>query len=194
MIKISLLLLCAYVLGSIPFGVIVARLKGVDIQKVGSGNTGATNIYRNLGVVPGAIVFIADMIKGYAACWLVGFFLPGSYWPITLAGLLVIFGHNVSIFLKGKGGKGASTGVGVLLFISPLITAIIFVVVIIIIKTTRYVSVATLTAATIMPIIFIITAQPAAYLCLVLLSMVLIWYKHIPNIKRLVDGTENKIL
>ncbi|MFC1478935.1 glycerol-3-phosphate acyltransferase, partial [Candidatus Margulisiibacteriota bacterium] len=167
---------------------------GVDIQKIGSGNTGATNIYRNLGAVPGAIVFIADMLKGYAACWLVSVFLPGSYWLITFAGLLVILGHNVSIFLKGKGGKGASTGVGVLLFISPLITAFIFIVVVVIIKTTHYVSAATLTASTLMPIIFIITAQPIAYLCLTLLAMALIWYKHIPNIKRLVDGTENKIL
>ncbi|MFA5928472.1 MAG: glycerol-3-phosphate 1-O-acyltransferase PlsY [Candidatus Margulisiibacteriota bacterium] len=193
MTKQITLLALAYFLGAIPFGVLIAKAKGVDLQKFGSGNTGATNVFRALGLVAGGTAFLADGAKGYLACWLMNWFLPDQYLMITLAGAFALIGHSYSLFLKGKGGKGAATGVGIMLFLAPVITLIIAITVAVLIFTTRYVSLATLTAATLTPVLFIIYRQPTEYLFLAVVAGVFIWYKHIANMKRLVVGTENKI-
>ena len=186
-------LVLAYFLGAIPFGIIVARAYGVDILTKGSGNSGATNVFRAVGALPGAIVFFADMFKGFFACIIASSLANGNPWIIAGAALLAILGHNYSIYIKGKGGKGAATGVGVLLFISWQITICLILLVVVIVGITRYVSLATLINATITPLAFILTKQPAPYIGLSLLVCLFIWIKHIPNVKRLIKGTENKI-
>ena len=186
-------LILAYLLGAIPFGIIVARVCGVDILSKGSGNSGATNVFRALGPFPGALVFFADMLKGFLACTIASSLSGGNPLLIAGAALLAILGHNYSIYIKGKGGKGAATGVGVLLFISWPITICLILLVVIVVWLTRYVSLATLIISLLTPLVFIVTQQPTPYVGLSLLVCFFIWLKHIPNVKRLVNGTENKI-
>lgn len=193
MLEIILSFILAYFMGAIPFGIIVAKGCGVDLLTKGSGNSGATNVFRTLGPLPGATVFLADMIKGLAACGVASWLSSGNTWSIAGAALIAILGHSYSVFLKGKGGKGAATGVGILFFVSWKITIGLLILTVLIVASTKYVSLASLTIAATTPLIFIITRQPLPYISLALIACVLIWVKHIPNIKRLLAGTENKI-
>jgi len=188
-----LLLISAYLLGSIPFGVIIAKLRGVDLQQVGSGNTGATNVFRALGLPAAVFVFFLDGLKGYLACWLLQVFTEGNPWFIAGAAVCVMVGHTYSIFLKGKGGKGAATGVGILLQIAPGIGVIAVILTVTLIFLTRYVSVTSLVIAAVLPILFYTMDKPLAYLVLSVFGGLFVWLKHIPNIKRLLAGTENKV-
>ena len=189
----TLSLIIAYLFGAIPFGLLVAKWKGVDIRTLGSGNTGATNVFRMIGPIPGVMVFTADFLKGFLACWLMHVVAPQAFGLIALAGALAIIGHSYSIFMKGKGGKSAATGLGVLCFLSPLITIVIAVIFIVIAKATRYVSLATLICATLVPLAFLWSRQPAPYLLLAAIGSMLIIVRHRANIERLRKGIENKI-
>jgi len=191
--RVLLLFLLSYLLGSIPFGVIVSKFFNVDIQKVGSKNIGATNVFRVLGPLPGSFVFLADLLKGYLSCFIMSYYYPNNYWFIVIAALLVLIGHSHSIFLEGKGGKGAATGLGVLFFISYKITILVIFSFLIIVLLTRYVSVATSIMVILIPILFLWTRQPFPYLMISLSAGFFILFKHIPNFKRLQKGEENKI-
>jgi acyl phosphate:glycerol-3-phosphate acyltransferase len=197
--KILLLLVFGYLIGSIPFGLLAGKIKGVDIRKVGSGNIGATNIYRTLGIVPALAVFILDMLKGTAAVCLAQSLLPLSTpylsreYYIILAGVAAIVGHMFSVFLKGKGGKGAATSLGILLGVTPDLFVIAIIYVIVCIAVTRYVSVTSITGVILLSILMFVFHKPAAYGIFTVVVAVLMIYKHIPNIKRLMDGTEPKI-
>jgi glycerol-3-phosphate acyltransferase PlsY len=188
-----LLLVVAYLLGAVPFGVLVARMCRVDIQKLGSGNTGATNVFRVLGPGPGLLVFALDFLKGVLACAMMQWLYPNAYAAITLSATFVLVGHSYSIFLHGKGGKSAATGLGILAFISWPIAVALAVIAAVIIKVTRLMSVATLTVATLVPILFLMTQQPLPYVVLGTFAMGLIWIRHIPNVKRLLAGEEHSI-
>lgn len=192
-IEVAISSTLAYFLGAIPFGIIVAKACGVDILSKGSGNSGATNVLRSIGPIPGAIVFLADMFKGLLSCLLASTISQGDPAIIALAALLAILGHNYSIFLKGKGGKGAATGVGVLFYISWPLTLLLLFLATAIIALTRYVSVASLVNATVAPVAFYLTGQPLPYVLLAILVCIFIWIKHIPNVKRLIAGNENKL-
>jgi len=187
-----LILVLSYFLGSIPFGMIVARVKGIDLAKTGSGNIGATNVFRSVGKGLGVLVFFLDMLKGFLPVYIASAASQNHYF-IMLCGILAIAGHMFSPFLKFKGGKGVATGLGVILAIAPYLFILSFLLGISIITITGYVSLASITGSVFLTILMFRGGQPLPYVWMVFMITVFIIYKHIPNIKRLLNGTENKI-
>lgn len=189
--RVFLTVLAGYFIGSIPFGVIVSRLFNIDITKYGSGNIGATNVLRTLGVIPGIIVLTLDLIKGTLAAYLGTLIIKDPLW-VVLVGLAAILGHMFSIFMGFKGGKGAAVGLGVLLAIAPEIFLAAALLVIIIIALTRYVSLASIFGPWLVAALMYFLNKPLPYLWATILVAILMVIKHIPNIKRLLTGTERK--
>ncbi len=186
------LLVVAYLCGSIPFGVVIGKLfYGVDVRQHGSGNVGTTNVSRVLGKRAGVAVLVCDMLKGYIpaviAAWL---FDP---WFAVFIAAAPVVGHMYSVFLKFKGGKGIATGAAVVLALVPLVFAIIFTVWIVLLLTTRYVSVASLTAATLVPVLAVVLHEPLPYQIAGVLVTLVIWWAHRGNLKRLRAGQENRV-
>jgi glycerol-3-phosphate acyltransferase PlsY len=186
------LFVTAYLVGSIPFGVVIGKLfYGVDVRQHGSGNVGTTNVFRVLGKKAGIAVLICDMLKGYVpaviAAWL---FHP--WFAIFIAAAPVV-GHIYSVFLKFKGGKGIATGAAVVLALVPVVFAIILVVWIVLVLTTRYVSVASLVAATLVPVLTIVFREPLPYEIAGVLVAVIVWWAHRGNLQRLRSGQENRV-
>jgi glycerol-3-phosphate acyltransferase PlsY len=196
--RIVLSLVAAYFLGSMAFAAWIARLHGVDIFKVGSGNPGMTNVWRTLGWKPALPVVILDAGKGYLACWL-AYHLTGSQ-PWTLAaGVVAVLGHSFTCFARFKGGKGVLTGFGVFLFFTPISALAGLVAWSAVVLKTRYVSLGSITAAIVLPIGILLEAHyrqdPGLYpvLAVALLVGGFVLYRHRANIARLAAGTENKI-
>lgn len=190
--KLGLLFAFSYLLGSIPFGLIVGLLKGVDIRKLGSGNIGATNVSRFLGKGPAAIVLITDTLKGVLPVLVVKH-LGFSAQFVVLSGLLAILGHSFPVWLRFKGGKGVATGLGVMIGIAPLAALFSFLVWTLVVGVTRYVSVASTLAAVVVPLLLIFFKAPLVYIGFAVLVALLIILRHIPNYKRLCRKTEPKI-
>ena len=191
MITIVVVLL-SFLIGSVPFAYIVARIKGIDLTKVGSGNIGATNVWRSIGPAAGTAVFFLDFFKGFIAVNIAKR-LDLAPAAIIICAAAVILGHTFSVFLKFKGGKGVATGLGVVFGIAPYNFLLCFTLGIAIIAMTGYVSLASITGAIFLSILMFSTRQPAPYAWGFLLLVAYVIYKHIPNIKRLLNGTENKI-
>lgn len=183
----------AYLLGALPFGVIAAKICGVDIFKVGSGSTGTTNVIRACGKWWGLAVFILDVLKGTLAAYLGTLAFPDNPWLIVLCGILAMVGHAASIFIRFRGGKSAATGLGIALILNWQICLLAALLTLIVRQTTGYQSVATLSAGLTVVILFWLIPHPLAYQLLTTAAVVFVWIKHIPNIKRLLAGTENKI-
>ncbi|NLO89938.1 MAG: glycerol-3-phosphate 1-O-acyltransferase PlsY [Clostridia bacterium] len=182
-----------YIIGSIPAAYIAGKvLKGIDIRQYGSGNVGATNALRVLGKGPGIAVFVADVLKGVVGVYLAKAFLTDP-WLIVVASLAVIIGHSYSIFLSFKGGRGVATGAGIILSLSPRVLLLALVLFVIIVVTTKYVSLGSITAAFSIPILMFIFGEPVPIKLLGLTAALFVIYRHKPNIKRLLNGTESKI-
>jgi glycerol-3-phosphate acyltransferase PlsY len=192
MISALLVLLAAYLLGAIPFGLLVGYLYRMDIRRYGSGNIGATNAFRTLGLLPGALVFGLDLLKG-ALPVLLAEKMTANPWIIILAGGLAIVGHSFSIFLKFKGGRGAATGLGVILGIAPDIFIFAVILAAIIIAATRYVSAGSMLTAVAVSLALTLLGRPLPYVLVAWVVTILIIYRHQPNIKRLLAGTEPKL-
>jgi len=192
MIKAVVLMTAAYLMGSVPFGLIIARIKGIDITSTGSGNIGATNVFRTLGKEYGIAVFSLDLLKGAVPVMLARIFLADPLLVIA-CGTLAIIGHMFPVFLRFRGGKGVATGLGVVLAIAPYLFILAFLLGILIIGVTGYVSAASITGSVFLTILMFRSGQPLPYAWAVLLISALIIWKHIPNIKRLASGTENRI-
>jgi len=188
----AILFVLAYVVGSIPFGVVVGKVfYGVDVREHGSGNVGTTNVFRVLGKKAGIAVMICDILKGYVpAAIAAALFHP--WFAIFIAAAPVV-GHIYSIFLKGRGGKGIATGAGVVLALVPLAFAIIFTTWLLLIVMTRYVSVASLVAALMVPVLTIAFGEPLPYEIAGVLVAILVWWAHRGNIQRLLAGEENRV-
>jgi glycerol-3-phosphate acyltransferase PlsY len=192
----------AYLLGSIPTGFLVAQAKGIDIRSVGSGNIGATNVFRILGKQAGIFVLLADAAKGWAAVALlprlaaVLFQLPHD--PVTrepfaiVAGLAAILGHNYTCWLYFKGGKGIATSAGVLTALVPWALLIILSLWIAVFLLTRYVSLASISACFALPFATLLTGGSAALVVVTGAMGALGILKHHANIQRLFHGTENR--
>jgi acyl phosphate:glycerol-3-phosphate acyltransferase len=191
----------AYLLGSIPTGYLVAKARGVDIRSVGSGNIGATNAFRVLGKTAGAFVLLADGLKGYAACaWLCAGLVALLNVPAAdvglhrvLAGVAVVLGHNYTCWLWFKGGKGIATTAGVFFALAPLAASIAVGAWVILFLLTRYVSVASIAAAVILPTAVWLTQNSLLLGWVTTALGVLAIAKHKANLQRLFQGTENRI-
>jgi glycerol-3-phosphate acyltransferase PlsY len=186
----------AYVLGAIPFGLLLGRLFGSpDVRKAGSGNIGATNVARVAGPIAGISTLLLDAAKGAAATWLAARFANESAAWMTIAGLAALLGHCFPIWLGFRGGKGVATGAGVFLVLCPLAlfgSVALFVLVLVV---SRYVSLASIFAAASMPILVYFLwaphhAPPLVVSFGTLAATLLIMYKHDENIQRLVEGRE----
>jgi acyl phosphate:glycerol-3-phosphate acyltransferase len=184
--------LIAYLLGSIPFGYILIRCtEHQDIRSLGSGNIGATNVFRR-NRITGVLTLLLDAGKGYLAIAVAGWLGGTIEWQAAAAAAAII-GHIFTIWLRFKGGKGVATGCGAFLALSPpaLLTALILF--ILITMLTRYISVASIGAAAIFPILAYLYGAPLTVLAWSAFGALLIIAKHHQNIRRLVSGTENKL-
>jgi glycerol-3-phosphate acyltransferase PlsY len=195
-LNIALAVVAAYLVGSIDFAVIVARMHGVDIREVGSGNPGASNVIRSIGRGPGAMVLVLDTIKGVIGAAM-GMIASGTADPQVewafLAGLAAVIGHCYPIFHKFKGGKGVATGLGVLFFTMPLVGLIIVVSWLILVKLTKTASISSLIV--VFGTIPLAIWQGVSGMALVwlLVTVVLIVWRHRGNIQRVVRGDEQKV-
>lgn len=190
MLNISILFL-SYLIGSISFALVVGKLfYKTDIRGYGSGNLGATNVYRVLGKKAGLIVAIADLLKGTFACLLPQMF-NSTVSPI-ICGLLAILGHVFPVFAGFKGGKAVATATGVLLFLTPLGTLTGFVIFILTLILSKYVSLSSMLAG-IAIFIYSLIFEDKVIIALSLFISVLVIILHRQNIKRIIKGTENKI-
>jgi glycerol-3-phosphate acyltransferase PlsY len=196
-------ILLGYLLGSIPTGFLVAKARGLDIRTVGSGNIGATNVFRYLGKPAGIFVLVADGLKGWLAVvvfsrLMAGVFSPstdaaGREWLAICAGISAILGHNYTCWLHFKGGKGIATSAGVLVALVPIPFLIILGIWIVVFAISRYVSLASICAAFALPFAAWITGQSLTMIIVVSTMAALAIYKHKANIQRLLSGTENRI-
>ena len=183
----------SYLVGSIPSGLILGKLFWhTDLRKYGSHNIGATNAWRTLGKVPGIIVFLADSLKGQAGV-LLGLSLVGTPLAAVIGGLLAIVGHSFSLFLRFHGGKGVATSLGVLTMLMGNVTLIVFALWFTIVYMRRYVSLGSVVAGVITPILAALFAYPMEYIVFTVIAALLVIVRHRENIKRLMNGTENKI-
>ncbi len=189
--KLLLLMIIAFVIGSIPFGVIIAKLKGVDLKKVGSGNIGATNVLRTMGKGPAILTLAGDLLKG-ALSVAAGLYFLGDTIQSGIVGLSSILGHNFSLFLRFKGGKGVATSIGVLLFFSPKVAAVTIAIWLAVIVVFRYSSLGAIVSFGVLPFSIYLIDYSREKLIISLLMSGLLIVRHTDNIKRLIQGTETR--
>lgn len=196
LLRIIFIAAISYLIGSILTGVIVARLKNVNIRNLGSGNVGATNVYRSMGSLFGAIVLIGDVLKGIVAV-LIGR-AAGTAYGINLAvvaAIMVIIGHNWSVFARFRGGKGIATSLGVIIALTPLSLQIVLPVWLIIFLLTGFVSLASILAAVSYPISTIwFYSGDLLIIILTIVLAILAVYRHRSNLVRLIHGEEHRFL
>lgn len=199
--KIIIIGSLSYLIGAIPFAYIMVKLiKKTDLRNVGSGNVGTTNAMRVLGWKLGLVVFLLDFLKGFIAVGLVS----GIFGSLTLidsapnliriiAGVCAICGHVWTVFLKFKGGKGVATSAGVFAFLIPIPFLLTFAVFILVMSISRIVSLSSISAASAFPILTFIFKQDLDLKIFTIFLAVLIILTHIPNLKRLINGTEKRL-
>lgn len=208
----SIYLMVTYIVGSIPTGYWLAKvLKGIDIRTIGSGSTGATNVYRNVGKAAGVLVFVIDFLKGFIPVFVVAVFPSTSCYafpdlgclgakPIdpyylmpVLTAMAALIGHSQSIFLDFKGGKSAATGLGTLFALDFRVGAFTFIIWMIVLYISKIVSIASM-LATASCIPFMIFFRPIpSYICYCVLGFIYVTVRHKANIGRILAGTEPKI-
>ncbi|MBC8016305.1 MAG: glycerol-3-phosphate 1-O-acyltransferase PlsY [Sporomusaceae bacterium] len=182
-----------YLIGSIPNGLIIGkRLYNIDLRQFGSKNIGATNAYRTLGLWPAVWVFLTDAAKGVIAVYLASFFI-GTPIALLVGGIAAIAGHNWSVFLNFTGGRGVATGLGVIAVLVPTVTVFIFLVWVVIVYLTRYVSLASIVAAALVPILMWFMGERIEFLYFGIIAALFVIIRHKPNIERLLKGQELKI-
>ena len=190
----------SYLLGAVPFGYIIARTRGVDIRRVGSHNIGATNVLRCVGKKWGILAFVCDMLKGFIPAFVLPLLVrnicpDNSVQGLNVAcGFLAVIGHNWPVYLHFKGGKGVATSAGALLGIAPAAMCIGLISWIIVLAATRYVSVASMTAAVILSIsAWFLYPEPGKLVPIALTVLALLAIlRHKGNIERLIKGKENR--
>ena len=195
------LLAASYLLGGIPTGYIIGRIKGIDIRKFGSGNPGTANVYRTLGKWPGVLTFTVDFLKGFAPAMIARhfFYIQGSvdfskghWWIPVAAGGLAIAGHIWTPFLGFKGGKGVATAAGVFMSLLPMPTAGAFIVFGLAVAITHHISVGSMAASVALPVLCFILNKPEQrpFTIMAIVVCGIIFYTHIANIRRILQGRE----
>jgi glycerol-3-phosphate acyltransferase PlsY len=185
--------IASYLIGAIPFGLLVGRLAGVDVRSAGSGNIGATNVSRLLGKKLGLITLFLDCMKGFLPIYLSSILLQDSgdksiY--IMASGVMAVVGHMFPVYLGFRGGKGVATALGVFLFLSPPAIGISLVVFIAAVATTGFVSAGSLLASGLFPLWLLLLGKPVNMIITAVIIGSLIWVKHHENIVRLIQGKE----
>jgi glycerol-3-phosphate acyltransferase PlsY len=188
-----LLVVMAYLLGSIPTSYLVGRLRGIDLREHGSGNLGGTNAYRVMGAAAAVPVVIVDVGKGFVPAY----FFPawdGTAVPVLglLYGLAAIAGHIWSVFMTFRGGKGVATGGGVIIALAPTSALIALLVWVGLVALTGYVSLGSLAAATLVPLSAWLTDEPRSTVLFCAVLAVFVWWTHRDNLRRLARGEENR--
>lgn len=189
---IYLLGVMSFLMGSIPVGLIIAKVKGVDLRKVGSGNIGATNVLRTMGKVPALITLAGDMLKGFIPVVISSYFLAGSL-HIGIIGIVAILGHDFSLFLRFRGGKGVATSIGVLLAYSPIVAILTVLLWIVVVFMSRYSSMGAIVSFILLPLnIYVFDYSYEKFVISIFITILLL-FKHRGNIGRLLTGQEPKI-
>ncbi len=188
----ALLLAAAYLLGSIPFSYLVARARGVDVRKVGSGNVGATNVMRSAGRAAGLLAFLLDFAKGSAAVLLARAVAPQGSLPAWSA-VAAVLGHMYPVWLRFRGGKGVATGLGVFLAVAPVAALVAVATYGAVVGLTRISSAGSLSAAAALLVAMFATGRPAPILVLGVAALALVVLRHRGNIARLIRGKEGRL-
>ena len=186
--------LAAYLVGSIPTGFWLGKLwKGIDVREFGSGNLGATNVFRVLGIVPGILTFTIDISKGLVSVLCARILFPGELPTAIGAGVAAILGHTTSMFVQFRGGKGVATSAGVFLALLPLPSTFALAAFAIVFGATRYVSLGSLVGAyTLVGTAFVLSSPRVLSWTALAVALFVTW-THRTNIKRLMRGTENRV-
>lgn len=195
------LILLAYVAGSLPTGYWVGLTRGIDIRTVGSGSTGATNVLRSVGKKEALVVFVVDIAKGYLPVWW-AMTLEPSLWsslglppytiPIVVA-LMCVVGHSRSVFLGFTGGKSAATGLGTALALDPLAAGVVFATWVIVLATSKTVSLASICASAVAPFVFYLCGSSSTIVGFSAVGALYVIVRHRANLERLMNGTESRI-
>lgn len=190
MIGNFLLVAVAYLLGSIPTAYLMGwTLRGIDIRTVGSGNVGATNVFRTIGKVAGISTLLIDIAKGLLAVELALIYRGGDFWPLV-AGVAAVAGHSWSLWVNFRGGKGVATSAGVFLALLPGPMGIALLVFAVAFGVSRRVSVGSILAAGALPLAAYFLGSPPARVILAVILSVVVIVRHMPNIRRLLRGEE----
>jgi glycerol-3-phosphate acyltransferase PlsY len=188
----GLIALVAYLLGSLPWGYWLALwFKGIDITQHGSGNTGATNVLRVCGKPLGIATYVLDFLKGFLPVFIFTQTHPHNPWIHLMAGLFIMLGHTRSLFLGFKGGKAAMSGLGIILAVSPLGGLWCALLVGLVIKLTKTVSIGAIVGSALAWLLVWLAGAPLPYVCFTAVAGLFIIMKHKSNIQRLLSGTEN---
>ncbi len=197
--SLIIVILTGYILGSLPFSFWLGRLKGVDLRNIGSGNIGATNLARALGARWGLLAFLLDMGKGFIAVFLAGYistFFTDNIVSVTLlqiiGGIASIIGHNWSIWLKFKGGKGVATSAGVFFGLAPIPLLLALAMWLVVFALFRYVSLASIISSISLPLYMWYKKVDSSIIIFGCIVCILIIIRHRPNIIRLIKGKENR--
>ncbi len=182
-----------YLVGAIPFGLVIGKMVGTDVRLAGSRNIGATNVNRVLGKKLGFLTLVCDCSKGLLPMWLVWYLFPDTpdrELVVALTGVMAVVGHMFPVYLRFRGGKGVATGLGVFLFLSPSAIIMSLAVFLCSVKITGFVSVGSLLASALVPLwLYLLGASKVAIAAAAVIAL-LIWAKHHENIKRLLHGQE----
>ena len=182
-----------HVCGSVPSGLwLVQAFHGIDIRNYGSKNIGTTNVFRTVGPKTAVMVLLADALKGIVAVWLVSTYFHNPVLDVVTA-LGALLGHNYSVFLGFKGGKGVATALGLLVFLMPMVAPCSFGVWLVLVLATRYVSLGSIVAAIVTPFLAWYMEYPLAYVIFSAIAAFFVVLRHKENIQRLLSGTESKI-
>ena len=204
LLKLAIMIILSYLLGSIPFGLIISKLfKGIDIREYGSKSAGFTNVFRVIGILPAIIVLVLDIGKGVVGVLLASQISLNQV-PLNpiliqlIAGIFVILGHIFPVFADFRGGKGVATTAGVFLALLPSEFILVLIIFLVTVAFTRYISLGSLLASFCLPLVLILERYcikkpvPIELIIITLILCFLIFYTHRQNIKRLLNGTENK--
>ena len=188
-----LIMIAIYLIAAIPTGVVIARLMGgEDVRQKGSGNIGATNVYRVAGKLAGVLTLVGDTLKGFLPLLAFKTWLEPTPTQLGIASAIAILGHCYPVYLKFKGGKGVATALGIFLVISPKAVFFALIVFILTVTITRYISLGSVLAALSAPLVILfLNHQQPIFLATLFIAALVIW-RHNSNIRRLLDGTENR--
>ena len=187
-------LVAAYLIGSIPFGYLIGRMRGVDVRMVGSKNIGATNVYRTVGHKWGFLAFFCDFLKGFLPAFLALRYASGTcvHLPVCV-GLACVVGHTLTVFMKFKGGKGVATAFGMMVALATWPALLAFAVFVVTVWLSHYISLGSMLAAATLGVLVWVFPCALPMRVIACLIAVFVIYKHKSNIQRLAKGCENKI-